>query len=634
MIKNQIPEIFNAATFDEIKSKLLDWLGNQEEFKDYDFLGSRINVLTDMLAYTTLYIQQFANAAQFESFIRTAVLRSSVVQHAQDLGYMPDSKTASSTTLMITAINPLNPTTIRIPRGTKFVASVEKTTSYPFVTLEDIVVLRGQDNTYTTMATVAQGRIVRTQVVFDGKTQILIRDPDIDRSRVKVWVDGSPWYDWTNKSMVHATGASNIFYMRETIDGFTEIYFGEGEIKKSVTTGVLEADYIGGLKPSIGASVVIEYLSTKGEEANGCRDFAYTDTITNLTVTNILENPTQSRDYVGTTGGGNPEFIERIRELAPIMRETQRRCVTATDYEAFVSERFGSVVQAVQCFTDKDKPGYAFIAVKPKQGLRLTSVQKEDMQDYLKQFNMATVTPSILDPNYLYVTQHVKVTYSISELGSSEEWLKGRIIDAIDNYYTNEVEIFNKNFSKSKMLANVDNADSSIIGSSAEIGLVREVDNFYKAPMSGIKFLNPVQPMTVISSEFNFTNALNETYAIRYASTTVDESGKGKIIAGPFKTGDITAVSPYSKDDFVKSTTAQEWQTEYFEVGEIDHIQDYIYYDLGVLNKPSTAFTGAFIEIHAVPTEQNIFTRDGSLIVFENDLRPQYTTIEMEPIAN
>lgn len=634
MIKNQIPEIFNAATFDEIKSKLLDWLGNQEEFKDYDFLGSRINVLTDMLAYTTLYIQQFANAAQFESFIRTAVLRSSVVQHAQDLGYMPDSKTASSTTLMITAINPLNPTTIRIPRGTKFVASVEKTTSYPFVTLEDIVVLRGQDNTYTTMATVAQGRIVRTQVVFDGKTQILIRDPDIDRSRVKVWVDGSPWYDWTNKSMVHATGASNIFYMRETIDGFTEIYFGEGEIKKSVTTGVLEADYIGGLKPSIGASVVIEYLSTKGEEANGCRDFAYTDTITNLTVTNILENPTQSRDYVGTTGGGNPEFIERIRELAPIMRETQRRCVTATDYEAFVSERFGSVVQAVQCFTDKDKPGYAFIAVKPKQGLRLTSVQKEDMQDYLKQFNMATVTPSILDPNYLYVTQHVKVTYSISELGSSEEWLKGRIIDAIDNYYTNEVEIFNKNFSKSKMLANVDGADASIIGSSAEIGLVREVDNFYKAPMSGIKFLNPVQPMTVISSEFNFTNSLNETYAIRYASTAVDESGKGKIIAGPFKAGDITAVSPYSKDDFVKSTTAQEWQTEYFEVGEIDHVQDYIYYDLGVLDKPSTAFTGAFIEIHAVPTEQNIFTRDGSLIVFENDLRPQYTTIEMEPIAN
>lgn len=634
MIKNQIPEIFNAATFDEIKSKLLDWLGNQEEFKDYDFLGSRINVLTDMLAYTTLYIQQFANAAQFESFIRTAVLRSSVVQHAQDLGYMPDSKTASSTTLMITAINPLNPTTIRIPRGTKFVASVEKTTSYPFVTLEDIVVLRGQDNTYTTMATVAQGRIVRTQVVFDGKTQILIRDPDIDRSRVKVWVDGSPWYDWTNKSMVHATGASNIFYMRETIDGFTEIYFGEGEIKKSVTTGVLEADYIGGLKPSIGASVVIEYLSTKGEEANGCRDFAYTDTITNLTVTNILENPTQSRDYVGTTGGGNPEFIERIRELAPIMRETQRRCVTATDYEAFVSERFGSVVQAVQCFTDKDKPGYAFIAVKPKQGLRLTSVQKEDMQDYLKQFNMATVTPSILDPNYLYVTQHVKVTYSISELGSSEEWLKGRIIDAIDNYYTNEVEIFNKNFSKSKMLANVDGADASIIGSSAEIGLVREVDNFYKAPMSGIKFLNPVQPMTVISSEFNFTNSLNETYAIRYASTAVDESGKGKIIAGPFKAGDITAVSPYSKDDFVKSTTAQEWQTEYFEVGEIDHVQDYIYYDLGVLDKPSTTFTGAFIEIHAVPTEQNIFTRDGSLIVFENDLRPQYTTIEMEPIAN
>jgi len=419
MIKNQIPEIFNAATFDEIKSKLLDWLGNQDEFKDYDFQGSRLNVLTDLLAYTTLYIQQFGNSALFESFIRTAVLRSSVVQHSQDLGYMPDSKTASSTTLLVTAVNPLNPTTIRIPRGTKFVASVEKTNSYPFVTLEDIVVIRGKDNTYSTLATVAQGRIVRTQTTFDGKTQLLIRDPNIDRSRVKVWVDGAPWYDWTNESMVHASGASNIFYMRETIDGFTEVYFGEGEINKSVTSGVLEADYIGGLKPSVGADVVIEYLSTRGEEANGCRGFAYTDTITNLIVTNIVENPTDSRDYVGTSGGGDPENIERIRELAPIMRETQRRCVTAADYESFISSRFGSVVQAVQCFTDRDKPGYAFIAIKPKQGLRLTSVQKEDMQNFLKKFNLAPITPSILDPNYLYITQDVKVTYSISELGSS-----------------------------------------------------------------------------------------------------------------------------------------------------------------------------------------------------------------------
>lgn len=629
-MKNNIPDIFKSATFDEIKTDLINWLKNQKEFKDYDFAGSRLNVLVDLLAYNTLYIQQFSNSALYESFIRTAVLRSSVVQHAQDLGYMPDSKTASSTALLVTIVNPLNPTSIRLPRGTKFIASVEKTNSYQFVTLDDVVIIRGSDNTYRAIVNVAQGRLVRTEVEFDNNTQILIRDPDIDRSRIKVWVDGSSWHDWTNNSIVHSTGASNLFYMRETVDGFTEIYFGEGTIEQSIAGNALEANYIGGLKPSVGANIVIEYLNTKGEEANGCRDFAYIDTITNLTVTDILENPTASPDYVGTSGGGDPENIERIRELAPVMRETQRRCVTASDYEAFVSHRFGSIVQAIQCFTDKDKPGYAFVAIKPKQGLKLTSVQKEDIENYLAQYNLAPITPSILDPNYLYVTQDVKVTYNISELSNSEEWLKGEVIDAIDNYYTKEVEIFNKSFSKSKMLANVDTVDGSIIGSTAEIGLVRELDNYFKAPMSGITFLNPVQEKSIISTSFNFTGT--GTYKIRYASTSAVD-GNAKLIIGPFKPGDIS-IAPYTKNDFEKYTGVESTQTLYYEVGDVKHIEDNIYFDLGVLNKPSSAFTGAYIELHAKPVEQNIFTRDGSLIVFENDLRPQYTNIVLEPITN
>lgn len=630
-MKNNIPDIFQSATFDEIKTELINWLRNQNEFKDYDFEGSRLNVLVDLLAYNTLYIQQFSNSALFESFIRTAVLRSSVVQHAQDMGYLPDSKTASSTTLFITATNPLNPTTIKIPRGTKFVASVENTTSYTFVTLDDVIIVRGTDNTYKSMVNVSQGRLVRTQLRFEQHKPILIYDTNIDRNQVSVWVDDSRWYDWTHNSMVNATGASSIFYQRETIDGFTEVYFGEGVIEAYAAGGSDNEMYVGGLKPNVGANIVIEYLSTKGEEANGCRNFAYVDTLQNITITDIVENPTHSKDYTGTSGGGDPEDIERIRELAPVMRESQQRCVTASDYEAFVSHRFGSIVQAVQCFTDKDKPGYAFIAVKPKQGLRLTSVQKEDIKTYLSAYNLAPITPSILDPNYLYVKQDIKVTYNLSELDNSEEWLKGKIIDAIDRYYINEVEIFNKSFSKSKMLTNVDAVHDSIIGSSAELNLVREIDNFYKAPMSGISFLNQIKQRSVVSSTFDFTKG-ERTYKVRYASTDMNEDGIAKLIVGPFVAGDIQHTT-YDKQDFDKYTGEPD-QMLYYEVGEVQHIQDFIYYDLGILNQPSSAFTGTYIELYATPVEQNIFTRDGSLIVFENDLRPQYTTITLEHISN
>lgn len=624
-LKTNIPDIFKGATFDEIKSDLIDWLGNQDEFKDYDFTGSRLNVLTDLLAYCTLYIQQFSNSALFESFIRTAVLRSSVVQHAQDMGYMPDSRTASSTTLLLKATNPLNPTSIRIPRGTKFVGTVERTDNYPFVTLDDVTIIRGQNNTYESLVNVYQGRIVRTELKFDGISQILIRDPNIDRSKVRVWVDGSPWVDWTNNSMVDISGVSNVFYMRETIDQTTEIFFGEGEASTEIAGGALVANYIGGLKPNIGSTIVIEYLSTRGEPANGSRDFAYTDTLQNIVITDLIENPTDDADYVGTQGGGDPEDIERIRELAPVMRESQRRCVTATDYESFVSHKFGSIVQAVQCFTDSEKRGYAFIAIKPKQGLRLTTVQKEDIENYLSQYNLAPITPAVIDPNYMYIKSKIKVTYNLSELYNSEEWLRGQIIDSIDRYYTDEVEIFNKNFSKSKMLTRVDSSDDSIIGSSAEISLVREADNFFKTPMAGISFQNAISKGSVNSSTINFTKN-NVTYEVNYVSTSQTD----KILIGPFANGDIPT-SEYSGNDFTKTTVGG--RNKYYEVGTVDYALNVINFDLGILPVPAESFAGAYIEIEALPVDDTIFAKDGTLIVFENDLRQQYTAITLEAIS-
>lgn len=645
---NAIPEIFVGGTFAEIKQNLIEWLNGQNEFLDYDFEGSRLNVLCDLLAYNTLYIQQFGNAAVYESFMRTANLRSSVVQAAQDNGYLPTSKSAAQTEIMLTCTDALNRNYITIPRGTRFLAYAKDTSvnPYNFVSTEDVIAIRDKNNQYFPRLKLAQGRIVRTEIVYDKLTPIIIYDKNIDRNQVKLYVDGAEWINWTRKSMVHAGSTSTIYYMRETIDGNTEFYFGEGEISVNAAEGALTANYIGGLKPTQNSTIVIEYISTNGADANGAVGFSYADTLTNITVININENPNDDPDFVGADGGGDPEDIERIRELGTIKRETQQRCVTATDYDTFVSERFGSIIQAVQTFTDSTKPGYAFIAAKPKSGLYLTTVQREDIKNYLKDYNLAPITPSIISPNYLFVKTNLKVTYALNKLQESEQWLEGQIIDKIDRYYTEDVEIFNSSFAKSKMLTYVDDADHSIIGSSATIQMVREVQNFYKTPEAGIKYNNQIKDRSMESNTFSFNSGrkvvnpdtgLEEDvlYDVRIVSTDRDSKGIGKVIIGPFASGDVTEnenIQPYTGNDFNKLASS-DGRDKYYVIGEINYPADMIYWNIAKINLTSDKFEVQTIELYSDPIDDVIFTRDGSLIVFENDLRPQYLTIDLEPIS-
>lgn len=627
---NAIPNVFIGATFSENKRALKNWMAGQKEFLDYDFEGSRANVLMDLMTYGILYVQQFANTSVYESFLGTANLRPSVVQAAQDNSYLPSSMSSAKTSLQLRIGSSLNPTSIKIPRGTKFLAYARETSAdpYPFVVTEDVVAIRDLENEYWPIVSLAQGRIVRTEVAFSKKEKILIRDTGIDRQQIRVFVDGAEWDNWTERSMVNAGSTSSIYYVRETLEGWTEIYFGEGEHSITTEGGVLQANYIGGLKPLENSSVAVEYIRTDGSKANGAKEFTYADTIQYITVEQVIENYNDDPDYIGADGGGDPEDIERIREMAVVKREAQMRCVTAQDYESFVSEKFGSIVQAVQTFTDKDKPGYAFISIKPKSGLYLTAVQREDIQNYLKMYNLATITPSVISPNYLFIKHKINVTYALNKLQESEQWLNSKIIDQIDRYYLEEVELFNKSFAKSKMLTYVDDADHSIIGSSASIELVREIQNFFVTPESGVKYYNAVEPGSVSSNEFPFLPGNNfDSYNVRISSTT-----SGNVVIGPFINGDVPSyIEPYTDRDFASEETGA--QKMYYKIGSADYVNDSIYWNIAAIDMTSDKFEVQQIELSAVPVDDNIFTKDGSLIVFENDLRPQYTTTILEAIT-
>lgn len=638
---NSVPEVFSTATFEETKQKLIEWLSAQDEFKDVIFVGSRMNVLLDILTYSMLYIQQFSNAALMESFIQTAVRRSSVVQHAQDNGYFVSGKKCAYTTVRLKCTNQLNPVSLTIPKNTKFIGvpSLRPNTTQPFVTMEDTIVIRDKDGFYYPILKVYQGRIIRTEFNYDPSKKIIIYDSGIDRDKIRVWVDNVEWADWTTKPIVDTTGTSNVFYMREDIDGNTEIYFGEGVKTSSVAGNAIESNYIGGLQPIGGSNIVVEYLRTNGSQGNSSTNIAYGDTLANIVVHEINENPYNDREYNGASGGGDEETIERIREHATLKKETQRRCVTNSDYDVFVTEKFGPIIQSIKTFTDRNKPTYAFIAIKPKDGLYLSTTQKEDIKSYLRGFNIDAITPAPISPDYMFIKQKVKVTYDLNKLEGTEQWLNGKVIERIGEYYDNDVESFDKSFHVSRMTTFIDKADVSVLGSTVEIQMVRELDAFMTTPMAGIKYFNKVVPGSICTNQIEYTpqvsNRDNTSYPVYILSTRGNGRGAGKMIIGPFRPGDVkSAIKPYTPTDFNKPKLGVGHPGKnYYVIGDVNYIEDNISWSMDSIGLVQESFLVPSIELFATPIENNVFVRDQTMIVFENELRPNYTEIQMEAIA-
>lgn len=609
---------FSALSFADVKAKLIDHFKNSDTFKDYDFEGSRLNTLIDGLAYACLYQGTFANAALFESFLQSARTRGPVVMGAQNLGYIPASMRGSSIPLNLT-LNYNQPGTkplsVKVPFGFKFFGTMGDS-KYEFVTFKENILTRNAQGTYVGDINVVQGKIVRQQYTWATTTRIFIRDQTIDRRYIRVHVNGTEYNLASNAARVSSTDP--VYYFRETLDGWTEIYFGAGTIEKIDGQPDLEA-YVGGLKPSVGQPVVIEYLSVKGAESNGINTFKAVDSIQNFDVT-IAIDP----DIV-TAGGGDKEDIERIRVVAPKVFESQGRCVTAQDYEAFVLKEFGSIVDAIRCWGDNTKPGYAFIAIKPVGALTMNKAQKDAIEAYLKEYNIVTISPKVVTPDYLFLEHVINVDYKVTELNVSEDELYNSILKSVENYYSQNITAFSDSFHISKLLAYIDNTNTAILGSDCQIRMIKELEDNYLTQQSGADFLNPITKRTFTSSNISFIRNPASPYNVNLISTD-----SGKVLIGPFKSGSGITVAEYTGTDFNRTGTAP--NNKFYSVGTIDFVTGNVYYNLGALGIPRTNFAVATVRLYAKPTETDIYTKNGSLIVYEPLLRPDYVSLAINPI--
>ena len=448
--------------FDQIKLNLKNYLKQQTEFNDYDFDGSGLSVLLDVLAYNTHYNAMTAHLALNEAFLDSAQIRGNVVTRAKMLGYIPRSTLSARATVNI-VVNVSSevgtiPTTLTLPRGTKCTSLVDGE-EFTFVVLNTVVatlVTNGASKTYTFPAVeIAEGiyKTMKFRVDNDLTNQkFQIGDKDVDTSTLRVRVQAneeSTGFDIYTKfaSLLTAKSDTKIYHLQENSNEYYEIYFGDGVI---------------GFKPSNNNIITLDYIYSNGDEANGAKVFTVADTVggySNVTATLVT----------AAAGGSEAETMESIRYNAPLTFTSQKRAVTSDDYRSIILGEFSNI-SAISTWggEDNDPPDYGkiFICIKPVSADVLTIAEKSDITtNILKGKNVVSITPEIVNPNFTYLELDVAFKYNPNLTDRTSVELTSVVRDTIDDFSLNDLNKFDGVFRHSSLLKDIDKADPAILNS-------------------------------------------------------------------------------------------------------------------------------------------------------------------------
>ena len=444
--------------FENIKSSLKRFLSNQTQFKDYDFEGSSMAVLLDLLAYNTHYLAYNANFVANEMFMDTAQLRSSVASLAKLVGYTPNSARAPIADLKL-VINDATGSTVTIPAGTKFSSSIDGLT-YTFVTVGDHVV-QPVDGVYTAQSlNVYEGTYVSYNYTFDSTDidqRFLIPSDRADSTTIKVAVQNSASDVTTatyNKatSITELNGDSKVYFLQEAEDGQYEIYFGDGVIGKKLADGNI---------------ISISYVVTNKTEANAATTFSLQGSISGFTDVTITVNSSAQ-------GGAEPESLQSIKTSSANFYASQDRAVTVEDYKSKTKQLYANV-QSVSAWggEDNDVPFYGrvYISILPTSGSNLTESTKSRIITDLKKYSVASVTPVIVDPEITNIILRSSIKFDQTATTKVADAIKSDVITTITNYNANTLQSFDNMFRHSKMTGLIDDTDESILSNVTTVQL-------------------------------------------------------------------------------------------------------------------------------------------------------------------
>ena len=441
--------------FADIKNNLKNFLKQQTEFNDYDFEGSGLNVLLDVLAYNTHYNALNAHYSLNESFLDSAQISGNVVTRAKLLGYTPRSVLSPRATVNIVVTKPNTgtiPTVLELTKGTKL-NTVVSGEEFQFVVLNtQQATLSGSTWTFNDVTLVeGTSRELKYRVDNDIENQkFQLSDYDADTSTLRVRVQAneeSTAFDVYTKfeTLKGVDSTSKVYYLQENPSGYYEVYFGDG---------------VTGFKPTNNNIVTIDYVTTKGIESNGANSFTMVDDI------GAFDNIAVSL-VTAAAGGAEEETMESIRFNAPLTFISQNRAVTADDYAAIIKKEFSNI-DSISTWggEDNDPPDYGrvYVCIKPLLAETLTTAEKTSITGaILKGKNVVSITPQIVDPNFTYLELDVSFKYNPNLTDRSSVDLQSVVRDTITDYNFNNLNKFDGVFRHSQLTRNIDNSDPAIL---------------------------------------------------------------------------------------------------------------------------------------------------------------------------
>lgn len=482
--------------FDGIRSNLKTYLSSQTEFTDYDFEGSAMATLLDVLAYNTHYNAYYLNMVANEMFLDTAQQRDSVVSRAKELGYTPVSSVGASSVIKLKFDGlPTGTSQIILPKNSKFTTTVDDVT-YTYVTPKAETIDADTLGVFERNITIKEGEPLSfSWTVASNPTKYIIPNANVDTSSITVRVQESS-NDTTTTEFIEATNitqvfqTSPIFFIEESADEKYEIVFGSGSLGKSLKAGNI---------------VTVEYLVNNGEATNGASKFSVDSINIGLSYSSATITSVESV----ATGGRGQESISSIKFSAPRNFQTQNRAVVAEDYERIILSE-NSDLQSVVAFGGEEavpaKNGKVIIAVKPFNEKFTTKDRKDQIKTSINQRTPLAVDPEIVDGDYTYILPSITSYYDLTRSSLTSAAVESNIRDEIENYATNNLERFGNKFRYSRFVRSLDNTSGGyILNNDASIRMEKRISpNIDNAESVNLYFNNSIRKGTLVSSQFTF----------------------------------------------------------------------------------------------------------------------------------
>ena len=470
---------FSNLDFDQIKTTLREYLKANSNFTDYDFEGSNLSSIIDVLAYNTYITSYNANMITNEVFIDSATLRENVVSLARNIGYVPRSRKAATASISFfvdcSSVVP-TPATLTLRKGP--IASSEGAfggQSFIFSILEDITVPVNDGIAYFDDIIISEGTLLTSNFTYSGRNpnqKFILPNSGIDTALLSVIVKGNQQSTTSTKyttqdSLLDIKSDSKVYYLQEIENERYEIFFGDGIFGKKLEEG----NYI-----------TINYISCGGDNANGVNQFQFSGKLTytrnsqEYTVTSGISLLTTG---ITAQGGEVIESVDSVKKFAPRIYASQNRALTANDYETLIPSKIYPETESISVFGGEElvppQYGKVFISIKPRTGDFLPNLIKENIKMRLKKYAVAGIVPEILDLKYLYIEVDSKVYYN-SNMAPSAEYVSTLVQENTTKYSeSTELNRYGARFKYSKFLSIIDDSNEAVTSNITTVQMRRDL---------------------------------------------------------------------------------------------------------------------------------------------------------------